>query len=75
MLADVIAKLESGQHVPNYSLSKGTLYYSAGKRCCQKLVVPAVAVPKVFAYFHDSPVGGLLGVSKTVRKIRSQFIW
>ena len=75
VLADFIVKLESGDNVPNYSWSKGTLYYSAGKRRGQKLVVPAAAIPMVFAYFHDSPVGGHLGVSKTVTKIRSQFIW
>jgi hypothetical protein len=51
VLADVIAKVESGHNVPNYSLSKGTFYYSAGTRRCQKLVVPAAAVPMVFAYF------------------------
>jgi len=29
----------------------------------------------VVAYFHESPLGGHLGVFKTIRKICSQFIW
>jgi hypothetical protein len=75
VLAGIIAKLESGDNVPNYCLSKSTLYGSAGKRHGQKLVVPAAAVPMVFVYFHDSPVGGHFGFYKTIKKVRSQFIW
>jgi hypothetical protein len=29
----------------------------------------------VFAYFHDSPLDGYLGVRKTINKIRDQFKW
>jgi len=29
----------------------------------------------VFAYFHESQLGGHLGVFKTTSKIRSHFIW
>jgi len=29
----------------------------------------------VFAYFHESQLGGHLGVFKTISKTRSQFIW
>jgi len=75
VLAGIIAKPERGDNVQNYSLSRGTLYCSAGKRRGEKLVVPAAAIPIVFAYFYDSPLGGHLGVSKTINKIRSQFIW
>jgi transposase InsO family protein len=38
-------------------------------------VVPAAATSMVFTYFHKSPLGGHLGVFKTISKIRSQFIW
>jgi chromosomal replication initiation ATPase DnaA len=41
----------------------------------QSLVVPTATVPMVFAYFHDSPLGEHLGVTKTVNRIRSQFFW
>jgi hypothetical protein len=74
VLASIIAKLERGD-VWNYSLSKGTLYCRASKRRGQKLVVTAAAIPTVFAYFHNSPLGGHLGFFKTINKIRSQFNW
>jgi hypothetical protein len=67
--------LEKGEQVGNDSLSKGILYCSPGRVRAKKLVVPAVAIPTVFAYFHDSPLGGHLGVFKTINKIHSQFIW
>jgi len=38
-------------------------------------VVPTAAIPMIFAYFHESPLGGHLGFFKTISKIRSQFIW
>jgi hypothetical protein len=28
-----------------------------------------------FSYFHDSPLGGHLGVRKTINKVRDQFLW
>jgi hypothetical protein len=61
--------------VQNHSLSTGTLYCRASKRRGHRLVVLAAATSMVFAFFHDSPSGGHLGVSKTINKIRSQFIW
>ena len=75
VLAGIIAKLEGGDNVRNYSLSKGTLYCHAINRRGQKLVVPTAAIPMVLAYFHASPLGGHLGVFKTINKIRSLFIW
>jgi hypothetical protein len=49
VLADIIAKLERGDKVDNYSLSKGTLYRRSCNGRGQKLVVPAAAIPMVFA--------------------------
>jgi hypothetical protein len=40
-----------------------------------KFVVPTAAIPMVFGYFHEPLLGRHLGVFKTIRKIRSQFIW
>jgi len=75
VLAGIIAKQERGDNVRNYSLSRGNLYCRASKRRGQKLVVPVAAIPMVFVCFHDSYLGGHLGVSKTIKKISSQFIW
>ena len=44
VLAGIIAKLERGENVQNYFLSRGTLY----------CIVPVAAIPMVFAFFHDS---------------------
>jgi hypothetical protein len=38
-------------------------------------VVPAAATSMVFAYFHDSLLGGHLWVLNTINKICSQLIW
>ena len=37
-------------------------------------MVPTAAIPMVFAYFHESSLGGHLGVFKTISKVRSQFV-
>jgi hypothetical protein len=68
-------KLQKGEKVGNYRLSKGILYWVSRKAKKQKLVVPKVARPMVFSYFHESSLGGHLGVFKTLQKIRSHFMW
>ena len=70
-----MAQLEKGDMVDCYSLSKGMLYYRPKKRGDPKFVFPTAAIPMVFAYFHESQLGGHLGVFKTTSKIRSHFIW
>jgi transposase InsO family protein len=45
-----------------------------GKRQRSKDLVPTAA-RAIFSYFHESPVGGHLGVSKTLAKIRKHFVW
>ena len=74
-LAGSVAQLEKDYMVGGYTLSKGILYCHSSKRGDPKLVVTAAAIPMVFAYFHESPLGGHLGVFKTISKIRSQVIW
>jgi hypothetical protein len=73
-LANVIAKLESGGQVPKYQLNKRVLYRKSGRRSMPKVVAPEAAVAMVFTYFHESPVGGHLGVSKTIKKVCSFFL-
>ena len=50
--------------------------------CCRerkgrapKIVLPSKLVPMVFSYYHNSPVGGHKGISKTISSIRKNFIW
>jgi transposase InsO family protein len=75
VLVGIKSKLEREEKAENYLLSKGILYWRSFKRRKQKLVAPESAKAMIFAYFHDSPLGGHLGVAKTTRKIRDQFVW
>jgi hypothetical protein len=74
-LNDIMDKLGQGDTVENYVLSQCNRYWAPKRGRGRKLVVPVAAVPMVFSYFHDSPLGGHLGVRKTINKIRDQFIW
>lgn len=74
-LSPIMAELERGEAHPPYSLSKGALCCRARLRGKPKLVLPNFLVPMVFEYFHSSPVGGHLGIHKTIAKIRESFIW
>ena len=40
-----------------------------------QLVLPAVLTVEVITGLHNSPMGGHLGVKKTLEKIQSQFYW
>jgi hypothetical protein len=73
-LSAIIDQLGSGE-VPGYSLRKGVLHCRARYDGRPKIVAPPFLVPVLFAYFYDSPLGGHLGVRKTIQKIRQSFIW
>jgi hypothetical protein len=73
-LSAVIDQLSSGD-VPGYSLQKGVLHCKARFDGRPKIAVPQLLVPVLFAFFHESPVGGHLGVRKTLYKIRQSIIW
>jgi hypothetical protein len=73
-LSDIMARLR-GEQVQGYVLSQGTLFWEARNHRDRKLVVPTAARDMVFSYFHDSPLGGHLGVRKTIAKIREKFSW
>ena len=70
----IIERLGS-EEVPGYSLKKGVLHCKARYDRQPKIVVPQVLVPSLYGYFHESPLGGHLGVRKTIHKIRQSFIW
>jgi hypothetical protein len=72
-LKAIIDRLSLGD-VPSYSLEKGVFHCKAHYDRHPKVIVPQVPMPPLFAYFHDSPLGGHLGVRKTIHKIRQSFI-
>jgi hypothetical protein len=73
-LKAIIEKLGS-EEVPGYSLKKEVLHCKARYDHQPKIVVPQVLVPSLYSYFHESPLGGHLGVRKTIHKIRQAYIW
>jgi hypothetical protein len=75
LLSSIIAQLRKGKSVGEYSIRKGILYCRNSKRVDSKIVVPATAIPIIFEYFHESTLGGHLGVYKAIRKTRAQFMW
>ena len=68
-LGPIIEKITSGEMKPPYHLSKGVLCCKERRGRVPKVVLPSKLVPMVFQYYHDSPVGGHLGVSKTIAAI------
>jgi hypothetical protein len=74
-LRGIKERLTRGEQVDRYVIARGALYWRT--RCQPRLllVVPEAARVMLFAYFHDSAVGGHLGVKKTIKKIGSHFTW
>jgi hypothetical protein len=73
-LSAIIDRLSLGD-ILGYSLEKGILHCKVRYDRRPKIVIPPILVPALFAYFHDSPLGGHLGIRKTIHKIRQSFIW
>lgn len=75
-LGPIVTELQAGGNHPPYFLSKGVLTCRAqrGDRS-PKIVLPSDLIPMVFSFYHSSPVGGHLGILKTIAKIRQNFIW
>jgi hypothetical protein len=57
VLSGIIAQNRRGERVSEYSLGREILYCHSSRRGELKIVVPTVAIPMVFAYFHESPLG------------------
>ncbi|PNF34261.1 hypothetical protein B7P43_G16924 [Cryptotermes secundus] len=75
VLSPIIRQFIAGEVERGYSLRCGVLNFKAHFDGKPKVVIPEILVPALFAYFHDSPCGGNLGVRKTLWKIRQSFIW
>jgi hypothetical protein len=68
-LKAIIDRLERGENVPKYSLSKGIFYFFGRARCERKTLLPMATVDMVFQYFNSSPLGGHLGLFKRSVKL------
>jgi transposase InsO family protein len=74
-LLSVLERLERNEPDPKFSLVNGVLHCRSRFDHKRKVVVPMATVPMLFNYYHTSPLGGHLGVFKTIQKIRENFIW
>ena len=74
-LSEIRDRIRRGEKVVNYILRNGVLYWRSRRSRKLQLVVPTVAREMIFSYFHDSPIGGYLGVCKTLNNIRQHFAW
>jgi hypothetical protein len=72
-LNEIWNKLSQGDKVAHYCLDRGVLYWRAKGRQNRKLVILESARAMVFAYFHESPLGGHLGVLKPWLRYASTF--
>jgi len=61
VLSAIVTQLEKGDKVGNYSLFKVILNCFSSRGSDPKIVVSDAATKKVFAYFHESPLGGHFG--------------
>lgn len=55
----------------NYAVKDGLLYWK------HKLVVPVESslIHKILTEYHDTPIGGHAGVTRTLARVASQFYW
>jgi hypothetical protein len=74
-LMAIKARLARRERIPQYELSRGVLYWRARKPRKLLIVVPEAAKAMLFVYFHESAVGGHLGIRKTMAKIHEHFSW
>lgn len=71
----LINRLEIGQVIPNYQMHQRLLIYKPPSTAKKRVVVPAALTSMITKYFHDSVLGGHLGVAKTIHKISTHFYW
>lgn len=61
--------------LPPYFLREGVLCKEVGKTGEKKICLPTELVPAIFHYYHNSVVGGHLGIYKTLEKVRAHLTW
>lgn len=71
-ITEIIDRLKKGNKVENYLVQNNTLYYKLGKNKL-RVVAPKTLWDTIFKYFHSSLIGGHLGITRTLNKIRDLF--
>lgn len=74
-LKTIIGELEKGNTSPKYVMKKRVLCYKRKNRNDIRIIAPDVIKPMLIEYYHSSPIGAHLGVSKTLNKIRREYTW
>jgi hypothetical protein len=75
ILKNIIERLKAKEEIFPYSLSKGVLMCKVRRSPDNKIVVPQILKPLIFKYFHDTCLGGHLGIFKTIQKVQEKFTW
>lgn len=71
-LADLRQSLQNDPNsLPNYSLLDGLLFFK-GRLMLSK---ESKLIPSLLAEFHDTPMGGHSGFTKTYKKLAGNFFW
>ena len=74
-LKPILDRVRRGEDCTPYSVKNDVLLCKSRHDKKNKIVVPQLLIPVILSYFHKSPVGGHLGIYKTLHKVRDQFIW
>lgn len=74
-LGPIRQRIEKGDLVEPYSISRGILCYRTRYDQRTKICLPRSLVPAIFNYFHASLAGGHLGLAKTLYRIREHLTW
>ncbi|KAJ4438243.1 hypothetical protein ANN_14182 [Periplaneta americana] len=74
-LGKIYERLQQGDPCPPYLLKQGLVCFKIKGDDMPKVVIPAALIAAVLKYYHDSVVGGHLGILKTLSKIREHFTW
>lgn len=74
-LSKIKERIRGGEKVRPYCLRGNVLCYVTRGKGSPKVLLPQALVSLVFRYYHETPVGGHLGVFKTRLKIKEHFTW
>lgn len=74
-LSEIKQRIVGGGRVPGYEVRRGILCASDPGGKGAKICLPEELVAAVFRYYHQSLLGGHLGLFKTLNKIREHVTW